>query len=197
MTDRSGRNRILFVCTANICRSPTAELLARSRFGEEQNVYRSAGFLDPDQPVPPDLVRVLGEKGVDATAHRSYRLDESSIDAANLLLTMESSHLQRVTTIRPEALAKTVPLKEAASLVVHLPPGPVTVEDLLAEVNRDRDPRSYLGSQWDVDDPYGRRMKVYRKAVDEIDQLVATVAGRLVKPAGGAPSAGQPSARSR
>ncbi|MEM9561228.1 MAG: hypothetical protein AAGA93_01335 [Actinomycetota bacterium] len=197
MTDRSGRNRILFVCTANICRSPTAELLARSRFGEEASVYRSAGFLDADQSVPADLVRVLGERGIDATAHRSYRLDEASIDAAHVLLVMESSHLQRVTTLRQEALAKTVPLKEAASVVAGLPPGPVTVDDLLGEINRDRDPRSYLGSQWDVDDPYGRRIKVYRRAVDEIDRLVATVIGRLARPAGGAPSAGQPSARSR
>jgi protein-tyrosine-phosphatase len=197
LTDRYGRNRILFVCTANICRSPTAELLARGRFGEEVSVFRSAGFLDPDHLVPPELVRVLGDRGIDATNHRSYRIDEASIEAAELILVMESSHLQKVTGLRPEALAKTVPLKEAAEIMTAQPPGPVSVGALLADVNRDRDPRRYLGSQWDVADPYGRRMKAYRQAVEEIDQLVALVIGRLNQPTSGAPGAEPPPARSR
>ncbi len=181
MTDPLGRNRILFVCTANICRSPTAELLARSRFGEETNVYRSAGFLEPDHRVPTELVKVLGERGVDAAGHRSYRIDQASITAAHVLLVMESSHLQKVTALQGEAMVKTVPLKEAAQAIARLGPGPVTVDQLLDEVNRDRDPRSYLGGQWDVDDPYGRRTKAYRKAVEEIDQLVTQVVGPLIQ----------------
>ena len=181
MNDPNGRNRILFVCTANICRSPTAELLARSRFGEDTNVYRSAGFLDPDHRVPSELLKVLGEKGIDAAAHRSYRIDEASIAAAQVLLVMESSHLQKVTSIQAEAMTKTVPLKEAAQVMAGLAPGPVTVDQLLDEVNRDRDPRSYLGDQWDVDDPYGRRTKAYRRAVEEIEQLVTRVIGPLVR----------------
>ena len=119
MTDRHGRNRILFVCTANICRSATAELLARRRFGEEVSVFRSAGFLEPGHAVPSDLVKVLAERGVDASAHRSYRLDSASVAAADVLLTMESSHIQRITTISPEALAKSVPIKEAVALQGH------------------------------------------------------------------------------
>jgi protein-tyrosine-phosphatase len=179
LTDRFGRNRILFVCTANICRSPTAELLARLRFGEEANVYRSAGFLGPGQVVPNDLVKVLAERGVDASTHRSYRIDEASVRAADLLLTMESSHVQRITRIIPEALAKAVPLKEAAEVVDRLEPGQTTVERFLDELDRDRDPMTYLGDRWDVEDPYGRRARAYRRAVEEIDGLLARVIGRL------------------
>lgn len=180
MTDRLGRNRVLFVCTANICRSPTAELLARARFGEEVNVFRSAGFLVPDQTVPSELVRVLADRQIEATAHRSYRIDESSVDAADVLLAMESSHVQKIAALRPGSLEKTLPLKEAASVMASLAPGPVSLAELLERVNRDRDPRSYLGSQWDVDDPYGRRIRAYRQAVDEIDHLVSQVVGRLM-----------------
>lgn len=179
MTDRVGRNRVLFVCTANICRSPTAELLARTNFGEDRNVFRSAGFLDADNTVPSELVRVLRDRRIDATAHRSYRIDGASIDAADIVLAMESSHVQKITAIRPEALDKALPLKEAATAMAALPPGLVALDDLLDHVNRHRDPRSYLGSTWDVADPYGRRIKAYRRAVDEIEQLVAEVIGRL------------------
>ena len=179
MTDRQGRYRILFICTANICRSPSAELLARTRFGEDRLVFRSAGFLDAGQSCPPDLVSVLADHGIDASAHRSYRLDESSIAAADLLLTMESSHVQKATMLSSAAFAKTVPLKEAALVAGELGPGRLTIDEVLEAVNLDRDPRRYLGPRWDVDDPYGRRTKAYRRAVEEIDQLVAQVIGRL------------------
>ena len=74
--------------TANICRSPTAELLARTRFGEERMMFRSAGFLRSESEVPADLVSVLAERQINAANHRSYTLDDPSIAAADLLLTM-------------------------------------------------------------------------------------------------------------
>ena len=63
--------------------------------------------------------------------------------------------------------------------MAELPWGSVSVAQLLAKVSEDRDPRRYLGSQWDVADPYGRRIKAYRRAVDEIEELVTLVIGRL------------------
>ncbi len=179
MNDRLGRNRILFVCTANICRSPSAELLARTLFGEEQHVFRSTGFLGGGHEMPDELVTVLGERGIDATHHRSYTIDDPSIEAADLLLTMESAHLQRATAMNSAAFAKIVPLKEAAEVIGTLPADQGTVADLVAAVNVTRDPRSYLDGRWDVADPYGQRMKAYRRAVDEIEGLVRSVIGRL------------------
>lgn len=179
MSDRLGRKRILFVCTANICRSPTAELVARVRFGEEANVFRSAGFLESGRTVPPDLAEVLYERRIDATGHRSYRIDDATVAAADLLLTMESGHVQRIATMDRDALTRTAPLKEAAAVLSRFGPGTVGVDRFLAELNRDRDPMTYLGERWDIDDPYGRRAKDYRRAVDEIAQLVDSVAGRF------------------
>lgn len=179
MTDGYGRYRVLFVCTANICRSPSAELLARDRFGEREMVFRSAGFLASGQTCPPELIGVLAERGIDAAGHRSYRLDEASIGAADMLLTMESAHVQKATMLSAEAFPKTVPLKEAAMVAGELGLERLSVEQLLEAVNRDRDPRRYLAPSWDVDDPYGRRTKVYRQAVQEIDQLLQQVIGRL------------------
>ncbi|MGH1489326.1 MAG: hypothetical protein ACRBK7_08040 [Acidimicrobiales bacterium] len=185
MTDRHGRRRFLFVCTANICRSPTAELLARRRFGEDELLFRSAGFLQIDGGCPAELVDVLQGRQIDATAHQSYLLDETSINAADLLLTMEGSHVQKATMLAPDAFAKIVPLKEAAAVLSDWSDGggsatdPVTVERFIERLNTDRDPRQYLGTRWDVADPYGGRPKQYRAAVDEIEQLVYSVVGRL------------------
>jgi protein-tyrosine-phosphatase len=174
------RRRVLFVCTANICRSPAAEHLARARFGEERAVFRSAGFLTENEACPAPLLRALSERSVDASAHRSYRLDRASLTAADLILTMEGQHVANASRIDRDALPKVLPLKEAAALVARLPGAQLDVDTIIDALQQTRDPRTYLSSAWDVKDPYRRKLKDYRRAVAEIEQLVEAVIGRLV-----------------
>lgn len=171
--------RILFVCTANICRSPAAEALARQRFGEREAIFRSAGFLEAGRSCPPQLIQSLEEQGVDARGHRSYELDAASLRAADLVLTMEGEHVQKATLVDREAFPKILPLREAAERLSRRRAGPAVLVEFLAEVNDHRDPTSYLSGHWDVADPYGRKLKDYRKAVAEISELVDGVIGRL------------------
>ena len=170
------RRRILFVCTANICRSPTAEYLARDRFGNESFHTRSAGFLQSDHSVPKEVKTLMTQRNVDISGHRSYRVDLDTVRASDLILTMEARHVLEVTLLDRAALAKTIPLKEAAKLVS----GPESIEDFLTRINAERDPQTYLGGYaFDVSDPYRKRMKVYERAVEEIDDLVTTVFSAL------------------
>jgi len=170
--------RILFVCTANICRSPAAETLARSRFGEREAIFRSAGFLDEGRECPPLMIQALQEKGVDATAHRSYQLDEASLEAADLVLTMEGEHVKRATLLQPDAFDKIVALREAADLLSSSRV-PMSLPEFIVSLNRERNPSTYLSARWDVSDPFGRKLKDYRRAVEEISELVQAVIGRL------------------
>ncbi len=173
-----GPYKILFVCTANICRSPAAEALARQRFGEQDAIFRSAGLLDGGRGCPDHLIETLRDRGIDISSHRSYQLDPASLNAADLVLTMEGEHVQQATTIDRNCFAKTVPLREAAE-VLGAAAGPQPVETFIATLRAVRDPSSYLSNQWDVDDPYRRKLKDYRRAVDEIASLVERVIGRL------------------
>lgn len=169
--------RVLFVCTANICRSPAAEVLARAQFGEDGRAFRSAGFLIPDQPCPDHMITSLAELGVDASQHRSYRLNEASLTAADIVLTMEGKHVQDATLIAPDTFQKIFPLKQAAAILSEWPRVPLS--DFLAEANQARDPRQYLDNRWDVSDPYGGKLKGYKKAVKEIRSLVDGTLSRL------------------
>ena len=55
----------------------------------------------------------------------------------------------------------------------------MTVDTLVAQLTT-RDPLVYLnGERWDVDDPYKRSRRRYRKAVDQISGLVDEVIGSL------------------
>jgi protein-tyrosine-phosphatase len=142
-------------------------------------LFRSAGFLSAGKSSTDPLVQVLAEMGVDARHHSSYRIDEASLAKADLVITMEGSHVRQATSLLPSAYGKILPLTELAALVDELPPGPVAVEDLLVMLEAQRDPSAYLGEHWDIADPYGRKIRAYRRAVAEIDELVTRVFTRL------------------
>ncbi|NNE97061.1 MAG: hypothetical protein HKN24_13630 [Acidimicrobiales bacterium] len=177
MEKADSRKRILFVCTANICRSPTAEYLTRHRFGSEVFHVRSAGFLAADRRCPDELQKVLAGRGISVADHRSYKLDLDSLVAADLILTMESRHVLDTTVLDRRALKKTLPLKEAAKEIRS----GETIEEFLERINARRDPQKYLSvTDLDVADPYKKRLKVYERAVEEIDGLVSTVMSGLL-----------------
>ena len=67
---------VLFVCTANRCRSPVAAALFdrwRRQSGAGGQVH-SAGLGEPGAPPPPEVLDAALDYGVDLSAHRSRRL---------------------------------------------------------------------------------------------------------------------------
>ena len=176
MNHADQRKRLLFVCTANICRSPTAEYIARSRYGADKFHFRSAGFMAADRSCPDDLQKVLRGRGISVADHRSYKLDQDTVTAADLILTMESRHVLDATVLDRRALRKTLPLKEAAKTIRS----GESIDVFLDRVNAARDAQKYLSeTELDVADPYKKRLKAYEKAVEEIDALVSIVLDSL------------------
>ncbi|MBD3422043.1 MAG: arsenate reductase ArsC [Chitinivibrionales bacterium] len=69
----SKKLKILFLCTGNSCRSQMAEGWTRHLKGNEIEAY-SAGI--ETHGLNPRAVIVMGEKGVDISAHRSRHIKE-------------------------------------------------------------------------------------------------------------------------
>ena len=87
---------VLFVCTGNLCRSPSAELLlARqiSELGPSDVTVESAGTLGTTQKVPAELQHEAASYGLDLSAHTPRRVDSETIARADLVIGMERSHL--------------------------------------------------------------------------------------------------------
>ena len=76
---------VLFVCTANACRSQLAEALARRLFPPGVRVA-SAGT----RPTALDgrAARVLGELGIDASGQRAKSLDEIAWEGIDRVITL-------------------------------------------------------------------------------------------------------------
>ncbi len=165
---------VLFVCTANICRSAAAEAIARAK-DPDVHVYASAGFLFEGHPVDDEMGRALADIGIDASDHSSHIINERAVAWADLVLTMESRHLQDIAIMSPEAFGHTIPLREAAEMLTNWR----TTVDAFVESLEGRRAQAYLGAHWDIDDPYKRSRRTYRQSVAEVSDLVTGVVASL------------------
>ena len=76
---------ILFLCTANSCRSQMAEGFARRLASKETKIY-SAG-TEP-KTVHPSAIRVMNEAGIDIAGQRSKGLDAVPVEEIDLVVTL-------------------------------------------------------------------------------------------------------------
>ncbi|HEX6938525.1 MAG TPA: hypothetical protein VF158_03875 [Longimicrobiales bacterium] len=85
-------HRVLFVCHGNIIRSPFAERLAAATLPDALRTrieFRSAGFLDPGRPSPPEAIEAAALWGIDLAPHRSRRLTSTELRRATLVVVVE------------------------------------------------------------------------------------------------------------
>ncbi len=159
---------ILFVCTANICRSPVAEALFADwvrRQGlpepEQPDGWRvlSAGtWAEPGAPASAYSREILAEQGLDLSAHRAQRVEADLMAQADLVLCMTRSHAEALRAEFPQSAKRIVLMS------------------------------SLGGLSYDVPDPYGGPRRGYEEMVKELRDLVERgglrVVARVSPPAG-------------
>lgn len=179
-----GAVEVLIVCTANQLRSPMAELLLRRallRDGDPAHSWhvRSAGLHAADgHPIHPLAREVLLARGaIDETAideFRSRQLAPAMVRSADLVLTAEHVHRERVVALVPDARRRTMTLRQCARLVQA--DGARRRRPRLATriTRRARTRWTTLGD--DLHDPIGRSRRHVRRTAREIEVLVDTIA---------------------
>lgn len=99
--------RVLFVCTGNICRSPTAEGVFRARVAAAGLADRvstdSAGTHGYHVGEPPDerSARAALARGVDISDLRARRVRADDFHRFDLILAMDRGHLRALTGMMP------------------------------------------------------------------------------------------------
>jgi protein-tyrosine phosphatase len=98
--------RVLFVCTGNICRSPTAEGVFR-HFADAAGVAVEAdsagthGYHIGDAP-DSRTVDAAAKRGFDLKSLRARRVKREDFDEFDLILAMDRDHLAHLQAMRPK-----------------------------------------------------------------------------------------------
>jgi protein-tyrosine-phosphatase len=139
--------KLLFVCTANICRSPMAVGLF-SKILKDKNTYgkwiiESAGtWALEGQPAAAGSQAVMKDKGLDISGHIARSVNQEIIQSSDLIITMESG--------QKESLC--MEFSEYADRIY-----------LLSEMTDQKQ---------DIEDPYGGVFSEYELAASEIEEFL-------------------------
>jgi protein-tyrosine-phosphatase len=126
---------VLFVCTANICRSPMAMGLWKAMIKDRADewIVESAGTWAPEgEPAAQRTQLVLKELGIDLWSHRSRQVDRQLLSQFNLILVMERGHKEALQVEFPEIVKNVYLLSEMidANFEIQDPIGMSTAEFL-------------------------------------------------------------------
>lgn len=149
---------VIFVCTANICRSPMAERLLKKLVEPDLQNWRieSAGtWASGGQPASTRAAQILEKRGVSLQDHRSKSVDQELLESFNLILVMEKGHKEALGVEFPDLAGRIYLLSEMA------------------------------GKEQEIRDPMGGNTPDFEAAADEIETLLQAGLSRIRELASG------------
>ncbi len=102
---------VLFVCTANRCRSPMAaalfaKLIGQGRRRGDCRVDSAGTWAAEGTPATPFARQVMRERGLDLSGHRSKRISGELLRESDLVLVMEDGHREALSIEFPESAGR-------------------------------------------------------------------------------------------
>ncbi|GKW54137.1 phosphotyrosine protein phosphatase [Pseudoalteromonas sp. NCCP-2140] len=99
---------VLVVCAGNICRSPTAEYVLKSKLQGKSIAVSSAGLTALEgKPADAMAQKLTQEQGIDMSAHAGRQISSSLVMQNSVILVMEKRHLDDLCSRYPQARGKT------------------------------------------------------------------------------------------
>ena len=119
--------KVLFVCTGNICRSPTADGLMRFHVAEaglsgqiEADLAGTHGYHTGEPPDPRSIAMAL-KHNIDIADLRARQVDAGDFAKFDLIVAMEKTHQQRLLKLCPPGL------RDRIGLLMSYAPGRQTL----------------------------------------------------------------------
>ena len=145
--------KVLFVCTANTCRSPMAEEIFNKINNDSNIEAKSAGIvIVPGSFVTENSRELIKEElNVDIKNKEAIQLNESMLQESDIILTMTEYGRDFIKDNYPNYKDKVFSICE------------------------------YAGVKGEITDPYGSTVSVYNKTYKELEDIVTIIIGKLKK----------------
>lgn len=104
--------RVCFVCSGNICRSPTAEVVLRSYVADAGLARRvevesaGTGNWHVGDGADRRSLHTLADAGYDGSEHRARQFEASWFARLDLVLALDATHLDDLRALAPDAEAR-------------------------------------------------------------------------------------------
>jgi protein-tyrosine-phosphatase len=139
--------KVLFVCSANLCRSPMAEAIFKKLVSDNhgpENIIevQSAGTYPgiDGAPAMENAAIVMSEHGLDISSHRAQFVNDALVDWSDLILTMTAAHKQHIESNFANARGKVQLITECAGT-----PGDIS-DPVFSSIDAYRECATYLES---------------------------------------------------
>jgi protein-tyrosine phosphatase len=163
---------ILFICTGNICRSPTSERLAAAyaRLHRIPDLTASSAGTRAviGHPVHRDAARVLDALGADASGFAARQITAKIASAADLIIAMTGAQRDFVLETAPRQLPRAFTLTEASHLAC------IDEAETLSDLARLRC-RLSTTDKPDIPDPIGQSPDVFADVGTQIADLLPPI----------------------
>ncbi len=148
--------RVLFVCTANQCRSPMAAGLFRQQIAQLGETDRwqvsSAGtWAENQRPATLFARTAMAERDIDLNGHRSRLLDGELLRTFDVILVMTRNHQEAIRAEFPEVADKTLMISQL------------------------------IGQTYDIVDPVQGTLDDYRRCAADLQRILTAGYTRLAE----------------
>lgn len=145
--------KVLFVCTANTCRSPIAEEIFNKLNSDTNLRAKSAGItIVPGSFVTENSVELVKEElDIDIQHKEAIQLNRNMLEMADIVLTMTNYGRDFIKNSYPDYKDKVFSICE------------------------------YAGVTGEITDPYGSTISVYHKIYKELEDIIPRIIAKLKK----------------